>query len=494
MGDSEEFVLERENYLSPGSLSKENRGDFYEEYNVSKSLGEGSFGQVHEAVHKTTGEERAFKLIRFPSLQTQSENKRRRAIRLKEKAFEEVEFLSTLAHPNLLRLVEFFDTDEGLYIVTDIYKGKDLFYEVTSPKRKEGFQHAEVEDVLRQLLSCLAYIHDRGVVHRDIKPENIMLEKEGDLTNVKLIDFGYAVKYDHKDENAGLLAETAGTPYYVSPEVLEGAYNHTCDIWSLGVIGYILVTGRPPFNGNTNNQIFANIKAGEHRLYDYLSPESKLGKLIGKLMTHHYEDRENAEIVLAWLTESDGEFVRQPTEEERKMQRSVVENLRRFSTACRLKNLIHAYMLKKYLSKDELLKLERTFRSFDTNQNGTLSLSELESFLQSYLDTVYDQAQAVALFNELDTDNSGSIDFEEFVIGATGSRNLMNIESMGAVFDLLDADKSGDINADELRAIFRDGEEIDAEHIEELLREVSPSGASSISRAEFLKMFDFEDE
>eukprot|EP00924_Labyrinthula_sp_SR-Ha-C_P000960 maker-scaffold_7-snap-gene-9.5-mRNA-1 protein AED:0.28 eAED:0.28 QI:100/1/1/1/1/1/2/149/494 len=483
-------TIEIDLILSPASLDLQNKGDFYEQYTVKQSLGEGTFGEVREAVQISTQEERAFKIIRIPSTNSKSKKTRRKAKRMRKLALQEAEFLSSLVHPNLLRLVEFFDSGVGLFIITDIYKGGDLFTEFTKPTRTKGFSFIEIEDVFRQMLSCLAYIHEKGVVHRDIKPENIMLEHEGDLSNIKLIDFGYAVKYDYKDPSSGLLRERAGTPYYCSPEVLKRAYNHTCDIWSLGVIGYILVSGRPPFYGETTEDIFEKVLEGKHKLHDYVRRGSKMGKLIGRMMTYDYATRPDAESLLRWLRKHKAQYSRQPTVEEIENQQEVVLSLRRFNTSCILKNLIHAFMMKKFLNKEELLKLETTFRSFDKNENGTLSLSELKGFLKQYLGPFFDGNEAEILFNQLDADGSGNIDFEEFVVGATGDRNLINTESMEVVFDFLDTDKSGDIDADEIKAMFRNSDGLLTQDIEELLKDVSGTGENRISKTDFIGMFD----
>lgn len=120
---------------------------------------------------------------------------------------------------------------------------------------------------MRILLSCIAYCHGNGLVHRDLKPENVMLHKKlsstdksgADFDKVKVIDFGTAMPYDPNNK----LRETIGTPYYIAPEVLAKKYNKECDIWSLGVMCYIFLSGIPPFNGASDDAIMSAIKKGK---------------------------------------------------------------------------------------------------------------------------------------------------------------------------------------------------------------------------------------
>jgi calcium-dependent protein kinase len=117
------------------------------------------------------------------------------------------------------------------------------------------------------MANALKYLHSMNIVHRDIKPENVLLANVGDLTSVKLIDFGLSKICDREES---LMNTRAGTPYYISPEVLAGEYNHMCDIWSLGVILYILVAGYPPFYGNNDSDILRKVK---DVIYDFEGEE-----------------------------------------------------------------------------------------------------------------------------------------------------------------------------------------------------------------------------
>jgi calcium-dependent protein kinase len=163
----------------------------------------------------------------------------------KEKAAmeNEINILKTLDHPNILKIHESYECEKRYYIVTDICKGGELFDEITKNK---FFTENNAAQVMHALLRCLKYLHQEGIVHRDLKPENLLLEEHKNYEQVKLIDFGTAKKFSQKDLP---ITQMVGTPYYIAPEVIKKSYDEKCDLWSAGVIMYIILSGQPPFGG-----------------------------------------------------------------------------------------------------------------------------------------------------------------------------------------------------------------------------------------------------
>jgi calcium-dependent protein kinase len=115
---------------------------------------------------------------------------------------------------------------------------------------------------MRQAMYALAYLHTNNICHRDLKPENFLLLHKNDISVIKMIDFGLAQKLPSKES---IMNMVTGSPYYVSPQVLKGQYTMKCDIWSMGVLMYLMLSGAYPFNGNTQNQLFASIKKGQFK-------------------------------------------------------------------------------------------------------------------------------------------------------------------------------------------------------------------------------------
>lgn len=170
----------------------------------------------------------------------------------------EINILKKVDHPNMFKLYEIFEDSDRYYLVTELCKGGELFDEICDQGK---FSEKDAAAIIKQILQAIAYCHEQNVVHRDVKPENLMIDKEQNNI-LKLIDFGTAIEFDV--DPPVLLKDIHGTSYYVAPEVLNyQGYNERCDVWSIGVILYILLTGIPPFDGDDDAQICEQVKIGK---------------------------------------------------------------------------------------------------------------------------------------------------------------------------------------------------------------------------------------
>jgi calcium-dependent protein kinase len=201
-------------------------------------LGQGAFGEVRKCINRHTKVIRAVKLIKKESMNKEEE----------ESFKHEITILKKLDHPNILKLYEVFEDEKRYYLVTELCKGGELFDEIVT---KVCFSEKEAAAIIQQILQAVAYCHDLGIVHRDLKPENVLIDKELNNT-LKIIDFGTSTIYD---KSSGPLKTTHGTSYYIAPEVLNKRYDDRCDVWSIGVILYILLSGKPPFDGDNDEEI-----------------------------------------------------------------------------------------------------------------------------------------------------------------------------------------------------------------------------------------------
>jgi calcium-dependent protein kinase len=163
----------------------------------------------------------------------------------------ETDILKRLAHQNIITVYEMFEDQARFYLVTELCTGGDLYEEIIR-KGNNLFSETDASRIIGECLLAINHCHSEKICHRDMKPENILLDNDG---KVKLIDFGTAASFEQQQGLEGLI----GTAYYIAPEILieKGKYNEKCDIWSLGVILYMLLTGIPPFNGRTEDDIFA---------------------------------------------------------------------------------------------------------------------------------------------------------------------------------------------------------------------------------------------
>ena len=211
-------------------------------YIIVGELGSGSYGTVKKVKHKKLGEYRAMKIINKKSESSQNE----------------VDILRKISHPNIVNIFEIYEDSKKYYIMMEICEGGELFEAIS---QQGSFSEGDCANIMKSLLSAVNYLHGKNIVHRDLKPENIMLTKnlqkmKNKKYEIKLIDFGTAKQFEPHQK----LNKFIGTSYYIAPEVLKENYNEKCDIWSCGVILYILLCGYPPFNGNSNVDIYHNIQ------------------------------------------------------------------------------------------------------------------------------------------------------------------------------------------------------------------------------------------
>ncbi|XP_069079771.1 serine/threonine-protein kinase 33 isoform X3 [Pleurodeles waltl] len=225
-------------------------------YSFGKKLGQGSFGVVVEATHKETHLKWAIKKVN-------REKAGSSAVKLLER---EVSILKIVKHEHIIHLEEVFETPKRMYLVMELCEGGEL-KEIL--QRKKHLSESETRHIIHSLASAIAYLHKKDIVHRDLKLENILVktrDNENDnemMLNIKVTDFGLAVqKGGVGSEN--MLQSTCGTPIYMAPEVINAHdYSQQCDIWSIGVIMYMLLSGDPPFKGSSEEKLFENIKKGE---------------------------------------------------------------------------------------------------------------------------------------------------------------------------------------------------------------------------------------
>ncbi len=157
------------------------------------------------------------------------------------------DFILGLDHPHIVKILDIFDEDIYLFIIEEYCEGGDL---TSFLMRNRVLNEDLTRSIIRQLLTTLNYLHSKGITHRDVKLENILIHKKQPELIIKLADFGTATFFFKNKP----LTDVCGTPYYIAPEVLKGNYNEKCDIWSTGVIAYLLLCGKPPFTGYEKNE------------------------------------------------------------------------------------------------------------------------------------------------------------------------------------------------------------------------------------------------
>jgi serine/threonine protein kinase len=264
----------------------------HSKYAFGKKLGEGGFAEVFEARNKLDGNSVAIKCIKREAMDKEDI----------EAIFQEVRILESLTHPNIVHLFEFFEEPTHYYMVMEIISGGELFDRIVA---KTFYNEKEARDLVVILLRALKYMHDRDVIHRDLKPENLLLTSPSDDADIKIVDFGFAIEIEGLN-----CTSQVGTPGYIAPEILNKIpYGRPADMWSFGVILYILLGGYPPFHDENQTRLFKKIKNADYVFHtEYWGEISEEAKdLIRRLLTVDMHQRLTVEQALAhpWVNAAD---------------------------------------------------------------------------------------------------------------------------------------------------------------------------------------------
>ncbi|KAI8812489.1 kinase-like domain-containing protein [Cladochytrium replicatum] len=266
-------------------------GDPLEEYNVGKTIGEGSFGKVKLATHIATGEQVAIKCLSKAQISTQPGQA--------ERLLREILVLATLTHPNICRLYQVIDSapSQTIYLVLEHASGGELFDFVV--KARGGVGDHRARTWMRQMIAAVGYCHERDVVHRDLKPENVLMDTNG---NIKIIDFGFS----NVMKEGNLLETFCGSAAYAAPEMIAGKQyaGREVDVWSLGVILYVLVCGQLPWDDRNMSRMFVEIMSCKVKIPDEISAECR--DLIRKILQKNPQDRPTLQSLAShpYLTEN----------------------------------------------------------------------------------------------------------------------------------------------------------------------------------------------
>jgi len=353
------------------------------------------------------------------------------------------------------------------------------------------FNSGMVSHIMYQILSVIYYCHNINIIHRDLKPENILIncvDKSG-MYNIKIIDFGTAKIFREGEFEKKVI----GSSYYIAPEVLSQNYTEKCDLWSCGVILYILLSGRAPFDGNNDEEILEKIKKGNYKLtgdkWDNIDKNSK--DLIKKLLEMDPEKRISAQEAL------NHPFFEAFVQKRRKSVPTqkilgYISNFQKYQPDFKLQQAVLAFIVHNMPKNDEMRDLVNLFQILDEDSDGRLTKEDLKRGVERLLNNnqLYTEVDIDTMFSTADADNSGFIDYEEFIRACMDKEKILTETNLKFAFSFFDKDNSGHITIEELEVVFcgNGKNSIDKNVLKEIVEEADINKDGQISFNEFKVM------
>nr|GMC79482.1 calcium-dependent protein kinase 20-like [Ipomoea batatas] len=490
-------------------------------YVIGKKLGQGQFGTTFLCMEKATKKEFACKTIAKRKLTTEEDV---------EDVRRELHIMHHLeGHPNVVQIMGAYEDAVAVHLVMEVCSGGELFERII---QRGHYTEKKAAQLARVIMGVVEACHSLGVMHRDLKPENFLFISEGEEAPLKAIDFGLSVFFRPGE----IFTEVVGSPYYVAPEVLRKQYGQACDIWSAGVIIYILLSGVPPFWDETEQGIFEQVLKGN---LDFVSEpwpniSDSAKDLVKKMLIRDPKRRPTAHEILChpWVRVGG-------VAPDKPLDSAVLSRLKQFSAMNKLKK-IAIRVIAETLSEEEIAGLKEMFKMIDTDNSGQITLEELKKGLEraganlqdseiysllqaliqerlllnrlmttchvscsypTYFSTLFfvffsqspvaepnGQERYISGKNELaDTDNNGTIDYGEFIAAMLHLNKIQKEDHMFTAFSYFDKDGSGYITQDELQQACEKFGLMNAP-IEEILSEVDQDNDGRIDYSEFVAM------
>lgn len=430
-----------------------------------KVLGTGYNGQVFLA--RRRGTDKKFAVKGFKLLGASEQRKLELAT--------ECEIFLAMDHPHIALLVDVYEEPGQLHLVMECLTGGEVFHRVA--KRKRYSEH-DALDTIHQMLLAVNYIHSHDVVHRDLKLENFLYDSE-DSDILKLIDFGFSKIVSPNTR----MAVSCGSLAYCAPEVLNRNYTSQCDLWSMGVISFILLSGYMPFYGSFQKQI-ENIKTGnilwKPEKWKAVSKEAE--EFVKQLLTMDPTKRLTAQQAL------EHSFLKDRTKSTNDVDSSTLEALCSFGQASAFRKACLNVMAWS-LSNEERASVRDAFLALDVDKTGVIRLWELKQVLEGRVKI--SNEQIVEVFRALDQNHQDEINYSEFLAAMCTSKIHMHDDLLKQTFHRFDTDNSGVITIENLKEVF--GEGYDGEKIEAMLAEADFSQDGKISFQEFMAYMRMED-
>lgn len=449
-------------------------------YILDEQVGCGTFGSVSRAHHRKTGQEHAVKTMPKHLISVDT-------------LLSEIDIMRQLDHPHIIRLYQTFQDQNSIHYSCEMCTGGQLFDALV----KAGHLcEGTAARVMKQMLAAVNYLHFKKICHRDLKPENFLLAaaQELDHAHVKLIDFGTAKRFDLHE-----MTTKVCTVFFVAPEILARRmqpYDEKCDVWSLGVILFIMLSGVPPFSHNDDFEVLKLVKKGKFAfepssIWDMISEDAH--ELIKHMLCMKVRDRFSARDVIqdVWCQEM------APNSKAglNLNGQNVLNRMRHFTATNKLKKAA-LQVIARQVSDDSIEDLRNVFIELDADQSGSLTIAQMEEgLLRIDVNSGY-RKEMHSILTEMEV--GGMINYTQFVAATIQKRHYLKEEVLKAAFHFFDVDSDGVISREDLTVLLADEEKshantsaivgIDLKDIEKVMKEVDSDGSGGIDYQEFAEM------
>ncbi|KAG5019508.1 hypothetical protein AAZX31_06G153900 [Glycine max] len=438
-----------------------------EVYTLSRKLGQGQFGTTFLCTHNATGRTFACKSIPKRKLLCKEDY---------DDVWREIQIMHHLSeHPNVVRIHGTYEDAASVHLVMELCEGGELFDRIV---QKGHYSERQAAKLIKTIVEVVEACHSLGVMHRDLKPENFLFDTVEEGAKLKTTDFGLSVFYKPGET----FCDVVGSPYYVAPEVLRKHYGPEADVWSAGVILYILLSGVPPFWAETEQGIFRQILLGriDFQSEPWPSISDSAKDLIRKMLDRNPKTRVTAHQVLChpWIVDDN-------IAPDKPLDSAVLSRLKQFSAMNKLKKMALRVIAER-LSEEEIGGLKELFRMIDADNSGTITFDELKEGLKRVGSELM-ESEIKDLMDAADIDNSGTIDYGEFIAATVHLNKLEREENLVSAFSYFDKDGSGYITIDEIQQACKDFG-LDDVHIDEIVKEIDQDDDGQIDYGEFAAM------
>ncbi|CAA0404388.1 unnamed protein product [Arabidopsis thaliana] len=436
-------------------------------YFLGQVLGQGQFGTTFLCTHKQTGQKLACKSIPKRKLLCQEDY---------DDVLREIQIMHHLSeYPNVVRIESAYEDSKNVHLVMELCEGGELFDRIV---KRGHYSEREAAKLIKTIVGVVEACHSLGVVHRDLKPENFLFSSSDEDASLKSTDFGLSVFCTPGEA----FSELVGSAYYVAPEVLHKHYGPECDVWSAGVILYILLCGFPPFWAESEIGIFRKILQGklEFEINPWPSISESAKDLIKKMLESNPKKRLTAHQVLChpWIVDD-------KVAPDKPLDCAVVSRLKKFSAMNKLKKMALRVIAER-LSEEEIGGLKELFKMIDTDKSGTITFEELKDSMRRVGSELM-ESEIQELLRAADVDESGTIDYGEFLAATIHLNKLEREENLVAAFSFFDKDASGYITIEELQQAWKEFG-INDSNLDEMIKDIDQDNDGQIDYGEFVAM------